>query len=189
MSAEALSKIYYEPKTPGSLDNVEWLLQRAWQLHVPYVTRKTVQEYPKSEHAYTLHKPARRWFTRYHTMWRGSMLSVRPTRQIGGLRYLLTVIDVFSKFAWAVPVHYKNAKAITAAFVQVFTTAKSRNPQSLQPDKNKKFFNSGFQALVKRHGIQHFASECEQQASVVKRFNRTITTRIWTYLSDRGIVR
>ena len=42
---------------------------------------------------------------------------------------------------------------------------------------------------MKRHGIQHFASESEKKAGVVKRFNRTIKTRIWTYLSDRGTVR
>ena len=42
---------------------------------------------------------------------------------------------------------------------------------------------------MKRHGIQHFASESEQKAAVVERFNRTIKTRIWTYLSDRCTVR
>ena len=42
---------------------------------------------------------------------------------------------------------------------------------------------------MKCHGIQHFASESKQTAAVVERFNRTIKTRIWTYLSDRGTVR
>ena len=99
------------------------------------------------------------------------------------------MIDVFSKFAWAVPVHSKDAKAITAAFGQVLTFATPRYPKRLQTDKSKEFFNSDFQTLVKRHGIQHFASESEQKAAVVERFNRTIKTRIWTHLSDRGTVR
>ena len=42
---------------------------------------------------------------------------------------------------------------------------------------------------MKRHKIQHFASESDQKAAVVERFNRTIKTRIWTYLSDRGTAR
>ena len=111
------------------------------------------------------------------------------SRQNGGMSYLLTVIDVFSKFAWAVPVHSKDAKAITSAFDKVLMAAHSRHLQRLQTDKGKEFFNSDFLALMKRNGIHHFASESEQKAAVVERCNRTIKTRIWTYLSDRGTVR
>ena len=67
MSAEVQSKIYHDPNDPGLLYGVEQLLQRARQLHVPGTTRKSVQEYLRSKQAYTLHKPARRRFTRNHT--------------------------------------------------------------------------------------------------------------------------
>ena len=42
---------------------------------------------------------------------------------------------------------------------------------------------------MKRHGIQHIVIENEQKATMVEQLNRTIKTRIWTYLSDRGKVR
>ena len=42
---------------------------------------------------------------------------------------------------------------------------------------------------MRRHGISHFASESDQKAAVVERFNRTIKTRIYTFLSDRGTAR
>ena len=42
---------------------------------------------------------------------------------------------------------------------------------------------------MKRHKIQHFASESDEKAAVVERFNRIIKTRIWIYLSNRGTVR
>ena len=67
MSVEVLSKIYHDYNDTGSLGRVERRLRRARQLHVPGVTRITVQEYLQSEQAYTLHKPARRPFTRNHT--------------------------------------------------------------------------------------------------------------------------
>ena len=192
MSADVLSKIDHNHKDPGSLGCVERLLRRSRQLHVPGVTRKPVQEYLRSEQAYPLHKPARRRFTRNHTyvagidaQWQTDLADMQGiAKQNGGMRYLLTVIDVFFKFAWAIPVHSKDAKAITTAFGQVLTTANPRHPQRLQTDKGKKFFNSDFQALMKRHGIQHVASESEQNAAVVERFKRTIKSRIWTYLSD-----
>ena len=66
MSAETLSKIYHDTKSPGSLGSVKRLLRRARQLNVPVASRTTVQEYLWSEQAYTLHKPARRRFTRNH---------------------------------------------------------------------------------------------------------------------------
>ena len=67
MSAEVLSKIYHDPKDFVSLGGVERLLRRARQLYVPGVTRKTIQEYLRSEQAYTLHKPARRRIIWNHT--------------------------------------------------------------------------------------------------------------------------
>ena len=166
MSAEVLSKIYHDPKDSGSLGGVARLLRRARQLHLPGVTRKTVQEYLQSQQAYTLHKPARRRFTRNHTyvagidaQWQADLADMQGiARQNGGMRYIFTVIDVFSKFAWAITVNSKDAKAITAAFKQVLTAANPRHPRCLQTDKGKEFFNSDFQTLMRRHGIQHFAS-------------------------------
>ena len=123
MSANALKRIYHDPKDPGSLGNVDRFLQRAKQLYLPNVTRQTIKKYLKSEQAYTLHKPARRRFTRNHTyaagidaQWQANLTDMQGiARQNGGMRYLLTVIDVFSKFALAIPVYSQDAKAITAA--------------------------------------------------------------------------
>ena len=114
MSSKVLSKIYHDPKDPGYLGGVERLLQRDRQLHVPDVKRKTVQEYLQSEQAYTLHKPARSRFIRNHiymagidALWQADLADMQGiARQNSEIKYLLTVIDVFSKFAWAVPVHF-----------------------------------------------------------------------------------
>ena len=97
MSAEVLGRIYHDPKDPGSLGGVERLLRRARLLHVPKVTQKSVQEYLRSEQAYTLHKPARRRFTRNHTYVAGIDAQLQAdladlqgiARQNGGMRYLL----------------------------------------------------------------------------------------------------
>ena len=107
MSAEVLSKIYHNPKDPGSLGEVERLLRRARQLQAPGATGKNVEEYLSSEQAYTLHKPARRLFARNHTyvagiddQWMADLADMQGiAKQNGGIRYLLTVINVFSKFA------------------------------------------------------------------------------------------
>ena len=118
MSAVALSKIYHDPKYPGSLGGVERLLWRAMQLHVQGATRQRVKKYQRSEQAYTLHKPSRHRFTRNHTyvagidaQWQADLADMQGIeRQNVEIRYLFTVIDVFSKFAWTVPVQSKDAK-------------------------------------------------------------------------------
>ena len=120
MSAVVLSKIYHDPKDPGSLGGVERLLRRVRQLHLPGVTRKSVKEYLRSEQAYSLHNPVRRQLTRNHTyvagidaQWQTDLADMQGiAKQNGGMRYLLTLIDGFSKFALAIAVHSKDAKKV-----------------------------------------------------------------------------
>ena len=197
MAEAALKRAYHDPADPGSLGGIDRLLRRAKELKIPYVDRETVENVLKQEQAYTLHKPARRHFPRNHIyvkgidgQWQADLADMQSlSRQNDGMRYILTVIDVFSKFAWAQPVKSKDAETIRDAFREVLRDAAPRKPPRLQTDKGKEFFNKDFDALVKRHGIQHFATESDQKAAVVERFNRTIKTRLWTYMSDRGTVR
>ena len=192
-----LAEIYHSPGDPGSLGGAERLFRRAKELHIPGVTRQSVREYLKGEQAYTLHRPRRRHFERNPTyvagidaQWQADLCDMQAlSRQNGGDRYILTVIDIFSKYAWAVPVKRKDAADVAAAFSEVLRKSAPRQPRRLQTDKGKEFFNKDFSALMNRHGIQHFASESDQKAAVVERFNRTIKTRLWTYMSDRGTVR
>ena len=197
MAEAALKRAYHDPADPGSLGGVDRLLRRAKELKIPDVDRETVENVLKQEQAYTLHKPARRRFPRNHIyvkgidgQWQADLADMQSlSRQNDGMRYILTVIDVFSKFAWAHPVRSKDAGTIRDAFRDVMRAAAPRKPPRLQTDKGKEFFNKEFDALVRRHGIQHFATESDQKAAVVERFNRTLKTRLWTYMSDRGGVR
>ena len=194
---DALRALYHNPADPGSLGGVERLYRRAHELHVPGANREAVKDYLRGEQAYTLHKPARRHYVRNHTyvggidrQWQADLADMQQyARQNGGMRYLLTVIDVFSKFAWVEPVRSKDAGTVTGAFQQVLERARPRRPRRLQTDKGKEFFNGTFRNLMREKHIQHFASESDQKAAVAERFNRTIKTRLWTYLSDRGTVR
>ena len=100
------------------------------------------------------------------------------TRDNDRYRYILTVIDVFSKSAWAVSVRNKDGATVTAAFSDILSHAAPRRPERLQTDKGKEFFNAEFSKLMNDRGINHFATESDQKAAVVERFNRTIKTRL-----------
>ena len=195
MSAEDPSKIYHDLKVPDSLCGVERLLRHAKQLHIPGFTLYI--SWVSHEKAYTLHKPARRRFIRNHTyvagidaQWQADLAYMQSiARQNGEMRYLLTVIDVFpSSPGNAGPLQGRqgNHGGFRAG---AHNQEPTPHPKRLQTDKGKEFFKSNFPTLMKRHGIQHVASKRETKPAVVKRFNRTIKSRIWTYLSDRGTVR
>ena len=100
-----------------------------------------------------------------------------------GMKYILTVIDVFSKKAWALPIKNKGEKEMLAAFQRLLKEANPRKPERLQTDAGKEFLNKEVQGFLKRQHIHHFVSNSDKKAAVVERFNRTIKSRIWTYFT------
>ena len=186
-----LDKIYYDPKDAGSYGGVDRLLRRARALGVRGVNVNNVSSYLTDQQAYSLHKPARKHFRRNKTItgsidkqWQADLADMQAlSRTNSGVKYILTVIDVFSKYAWAIPVKSKGSKDMVEAFKTLLNKSHPRTPQRLQTDAGKEFINKEVQALLKTHKIHHFVSASDQKAAVVERFNRTLKTRIWTYFT------
>ena len=109
---KALAKLYYELSGSGSFGGVERLYQRALEAKVAGVTRDKGRAFLAAQQAYTLHRPARRHYKRNPTyasgidrQWQADLADMRAISDENyGARYILTVVDVFSKFAWAVPI-------------------------------------------------------------------------------------
>ena len=74
-----------------------------------------------------------------------------------GFRYVLTAINVFSRYAWAAPIKNKGGAAVTEAFQEL--TAGERYPRSVQTDKGKEFLNKTFQDHLKSRDIEFFTGE------------------------------
>ena len=105
--------------------------------------------------------------------------------QNDGYRYLLTMINVFLKYAVVVPLKNKDAKSVTDAFGSIF--ALGRNPLKLQTDKGREFVNDTLQTMLKDLEIQFYTtSKDDIKASVVERFNRTLKTKLWEYFTHRN---
>ena len=106
----------------------------------------------------------------------------KVSRYNNGIRYLLTVIDVLSKYAWVVPLKNKTGKEVVKVFERILKTSQ-RKPQNLQTDKGKEFYNGLMQQWLKKEGIYHFSTEGDAKASVVERFNRTLKGRMYRYFT------
>ena len=96
-------------------------------------------------------------------------------------RYLLTCIDVFSKYARVEPLKNKSGSTLTAAFTKMIDEQQCK---LLQTDKGTEFLNSSFQKLLRDRNIRHYTSENDDiKAAVVERFNRTLKGAMWRYLT------
>jgi len=104
-----------------------------------------------------------------------------------GSIYLLTCIDVFSKWAWAVPVRRKTGRDVAEAFEKILADG---NCNMLQSDKGTEFLNSTFQAMLQRRGMKFYTSKNEDlKAAVVERFNRTLKTKMFCYFTHANTKR
>ena len=194
-----LRRLYQSPEEPGSYGGVEALYRRAKQLRLDECTREKlthtfVQRFLSGEASYTLHRQVRKHFKRNPTyvsgideQWQADLVDMQAlSRANKGVRYLLTCIDVFSKFAWAIPCKAKSATEMVTAFRQLFKEAHPRRPSRLQTDKGKEFLNSQVQTLLRdTYQIAHFYSWSDQKAAVVERFNRTLKSHMWRYFSAK----
>ena len=139
----------------------------------------------------SLRKPARRHFKRNPTyvngidaQWQADLADMQAlSRDNKGHKFIMTVIDIFSKLAWAIPIKIKSGKEMLTAFPQLFKDAHPRKTARLQTDAGKEFQNKDVQGFLKREVEHHFVSKSEQKAAVVERFNRTLKFHIWTYFT------
>lgn len=187
-----LRATYYDPKRPGSYGGV-LNLWREVRKKRPTVKKSDVEAWLAKQDTYTLHKPVRYKFTRKKVVvggidhqWQADLADVGSIHQQNpNSRYLLTCIDVFSKYAWVVPVKKKSGSHVAEAFESIFR--EGRKPQTLQTDQGTEFLNSTVQALLKKERIHFFTTyNVETKASVVERFNRTLKTRMWRYFTENN---
>ena len=117
----------------------------------------------KRDIAFELHKPARKNYTRRkvnvygkNDLWQADLVEMIPYSKInGGYKYFLIVIDAFTKLAFAIPLKCKSGKEVTNAMSKILL---NRSPKLLQVDNGKEFYNTTFDALMKKHNIHKYST-------------------------------
>ncbi|EGT47562.1 hypothetical protein CAEBREN_01908 [Caenorhabditis brenneri] len=94
-----------------------------------------------------------------------------------GNRYMLTIIDLFTKYGTAIPIPDKRGETVLKAFVDRWAVGEGRIPETLLTDQGKEFVNEHFQNLAKILNIKHITTKGYNSRANggVERFNKTIT--------------
>ena len=90
-----------------------------------------------------------------------------------GFRYILIVIDNFSKYLWAIPLKNKYSQTITNESSNILTNSK-RKPLKIESDRGSEFYNSIFQNFLKSKNIHHYSRYTDKGPSIAERVIRTI---------------
>ena len=90
-----------------------------------------------------------------------------------GYRYVLVIIDHFSKFGWTVSLNNKNAQTIKDSFENILIKSK-RKPNLIESDRGKEIYNNIFQDFLNKKNIKLSSRNTSLGAVFAEIFNRTI---------------
>lgn len=147
----------------------------------------------KRQVAKELHAPARRRYPRratvirgYNDLFQADLVEMIPYARVPGNRgykYILMVIDTWSKYLWAIPLKNKTGKEVAEAMAKVLA---ERVPKNLQTDHGKEFYNPEFRRLMSDYNINHYSTYSNLKAAIVERVNRTLKNAMWREFSAQG---
>ena len=100
-----------------------------------------------------------------------------------GIRFLLCVIDIFSKYAWVVPLKDKKDVSIVAAFQSILKQS-NRKPNKIWVGKGSEFYNASFKKWLRDNDIVMYSTHNEGKSVVAERFIRTLKSKIYIHMTS-----
>ena len=105
-----------------------------------------------------------------------------------GVRFLLLLIDIFTKRVWVVPLRTKAAAEMKRA-MSVWLNSLRTKPDQLATDRGLEFTNRGVQGLLRAHNVMWISAQGTMKAAVAERANKTVQILIYKYLTENESVR
>ena len=184
-----LKKLYLDPKFPGSYSGAYKFYQEVKNIH-PKVTLKKVNEFLKSQDAYTLHKRTRKpKFRRTlvfkpRDLWQIDLLDMQKySKENDEYRYICVIIDCFSRYVWVKPLKNKTGKATVKALALLLM---NERPKLIQADQGTEFFNRDVKRMLEAFGPKLYHTYTDKKAAIVERVQRTLRGRLGRLFTKRG---
>ena len=189
MKEQELRAVYYDPSS--GYRSAEKLYKKLKENSVK-ISRKDVREWLKFQNTYTRFKrkikPRKYLKTFVKNLADQLQLDLVDMQKYGqknkGNNWILTGVEILSRYAFAVPVYRKNTESMTRSvdiLLEKFKERFGKYPTVIQFDEGKEFYNVGVKTLLKDHDVEYFSSRSEKKAAIVERFNRTLKMMMWKY--------
>jgi hypothetical protein len=195
MTTKILDSLYLDPHKPGSLGGVNRLFKEARKV-LPTVSKEEVRKYLQGLESYTQQKPVRRKFRRRHVIAtdRNDLYQfdlafmLKFSKFNDGFMYLLTIVDCFSRYGFAIPLKSKNPKEIVLGLSIAFK--EYGIPLKCQTDNGLEFKNSTVKKFLSDCGVVYYTTTNDDiKCALVERFNRTIKDRLWKHMTQENSFR
>ncbi len=180
-------KEYTTLKNPAALGGVTKFFHQLKSKY-KHVKLDQVKDWLQSQDVYTLHAPRIKKIKRNRVFassiddnWQMDLCDMRSiSRENNGIQYILTVIDVFSKFAWIRLLKNKKSATVLEAIKSIM---EKRKPKRVQTDEGLEFFNKDCKDFMTKHNIKLYFTRSEMKAAIIERFNRTLKEKIWRHFT------
>lgn len=187
---QQLSTIYYDLSDVAALSGYAQLMKEVKRRGLN-ISKNNVKKWLNKQEVYTLHKQRRVRFPRikYHSMniddvWSIDLMDMQNISKYNyRQKYILAVIDNFSRFAWCIPIKDKTADSVLKAFEKLFDKTK-RRPLNIVSDQGKEFVSKRFKLFLQKHSINFYtANDPATKASICERFIRSIKSIIYRFFT------
>ena len=138
-----------------------------------------------------MHKPIIRKFNKIKVqslfidnVWGADLADMQLISEFNkGFRFLLRVIDIYSKYAWVIPLKDKKRTTITNTF-QKNLDESNRKPNKIWVDKGIEFYNRSMKSWLEKNDMEIYSAHNEGKYVVSERFIRTLKNKIYKYLTS-----
>ena len=101
------------------------------------------------------------------------------------VKYLLCVIDLFSKYAFVVPLKDKKGASVVKGFKRIVNES-GREPNKIWVDQGSEFYNKTLKNWLKDEGIEMYSTYNEGKSVVAERFVRTLKNKLYKHMTAIG---
>ena len=161
------------------------------------ISRERAKEILEHVEGYTLHREYKqpRVYNPYYVRHRREQVQAdlidvsKIAARNDGVKFLLVLIDVFTKLVWVYPLRDKRGRTVRDALSRWLAHIGRPPPRKLMTDRGREFVNALVARLLASHRVEWQAADGTLKACIAERVNKTLQILIYKHLSERETLR